>query len=396
MARTFVQDFAEPLHAAGVPPHWAKWAALACLAGVMERRFWTVSSRGILYPNAFVWLVGKAGAGKSMCVTRCEKVWKAAKFEVSPHKLTRAHLEDYILDRGQREHSPTNAKWSLALLGITELTNMVPEWNLDILGFLTEAWDCGDDLPSGTRMHGLKNIQNPVCSFIAGGTPAFLAEMLPRTAWGQGLMSRIILIHDDQVAEPPPMFGEDATILVDMMPGAVEYLTSEAPRLVKFHPSAAAALNRGNKAGWLPIPVHPQLEGYNARRLVHIVKLALALAASESAPTVLLERHIDEAFETLLEAEDKMPQILSGLLIKGHADAISDIYAWIKKRSTEVKRPLNETEIFAYMLERVPTRDLQGTLESLLRSGRIRRNTSLISNTVVTSYTPLDTERTEA
>lgn len=109
----------------------------------MERRCWTKILRDPIYPNLFVWLVGIPGTGKSVGISVVQRMIRNCReFKVAPHRITRAGLEDALLEARKMIKEPGTTMpepvhFMLAM--VPELGNFIPSHDTEYLNVLTDG-----------------------------------------------------------------------------------------------------------------------------------------------------------------------------------------------------------------------------------------------------------------
>jgi hypothetical protein len=81
------------------PERFRLWAAITCVAAVLERRVWTTTDIDRLFPNMFVILTGEPASGKSIMVNEVRKLWSAIdskNFHLGPDNPTKASFIESI------------------------------------------------------------------------------------------------------------------------------------------------------------------------------------------------------------------------------------------------------------------------------------------------------------
>ena len=81
-----------------------------------------------------------------------------------------------------------------------------------------------------------------------------------------------------------------------------------------------------------PLPMHPRLASYVARRPVHWLKVAMCYALASGSPQIT-RTHLEQAKEALLEIEEKMPEIFRDMSKQSDKDVLDEIRMAIARMS---------------------------------------------------------------
>lgn len=371
---TFVEDFMEWSKNATSPPIFRKWAALSTLAGAMEQRFYMRTGTGIVYPNMFMLLISPPGIGKSEAISRVHKLWASTgKLRVAPRSITRAGLEDRLVDAQQTDGSVGYIYHSLQIAA-PEFGTLLKAHDLDFLNTLNELYDCNEVYDAQTRGKGVTQIDHPQINLIAGTQPKYLAEVMPSAAFGMGFTSRLIMI-----------FSADK-VKVNIFPGQEEKPAVTEQQLVNYLKNIAASSSKKGEFLWRedaqkaiqawydegmePAPDHQKLQNYLGRRLINTIKLSMIYSIAESLEPIVEKWHFEKAREALLEVEFYMPEIFQDMQVTEHQDIISESWTYVRKEyQRNGKKPVRERKLYSFLQQRVPSYQIRSIIDSMIKSG---------------------------
>ena len=192
-----------------IPTLYHKWIGLGLIASVLKQNVW-IDMRGLkLYPNIFVVLVDYAGAGKSHAIEKfglelieCADGQSKEEDKVSiyNHKVTSAAMIRSMskLYKEKGIHCVTIFAEELGFF-----TDMSGE-NTNISGVLTKTYDNAYRLGSETIARSLEDIPHPQINMIGGTTPDSLKSSIAKRFISDGVMSRIMFIHSEEIPMPRP------------------------------------------------------------------------------------------------------------------------------------------------------------------------------------------------
>lgn len=71
-----IDEFVQDTRGTESPELFRRWAAIAMVAGLLQRRVWCDIGKGKLFANQYILLVSPPGVGKSIVLKRVEELWK--------------------------------------------------------------------------------------------------------------------------------------------------------------------------------------------------------------------------------------------------------------------------------------------------------------------------------
>lgn len=377
-AENWIEAFYEHTAFLPSPPIFRKWAAIACVAGALERRVWIHTQGSDLFPNTYTILVAPPGVGKSVLTSRVEKLWHdLPDHHVAPSNLTKAALIDDLNEATRtilrpKENPPTVTFNSLKVLA-NELGVLLPAYEHEFMSTLTDLYD-------GTRYAERRRssktgplvIDRPQFNLLAGTTPGHLRDFLPAGAFDQGFLSRCFLIYsgDRQVRSIFSASQGDQS--------EFNRLRRELRRIgtlygqMIFTPEAAQAIDAWHMAGGPPAPDHPKLFNYCTRRTLHLLKLCMIVSASCAPDLIITLEHYNAALAYLLEAEAFMPDIFKSMASSGDAQAMEECWHYCFQLWAKKKTPVEEFKIYRFLQERVPAHAVEHLVNIMLKAGLLK------------------------
>lgn len=373
---SFIDGFLRYTEGRGSPTIYRKWTAIFLVGAALERKAWITTAKGVLYPNQFLFLIGPAGVGKSLCTALSYDLLVSIRtpespIHIAPTSVTKASLAD-ALNKAERrivklhENPPITAFNSLQVIA-NELGVFLPAWDGDFMSTLTDLWDNGRYHETRRTSKIEINIPKAQLNILSATTPAYLNSLLPEGAWEFGFMSRVINIYSGET-EYTDIFAEldhdgvgwKALVndLADIYAIWGEFtITNEVKETI----------NAWARGGFRPRPDHPKLTHYTTRRLAHLLKLCIiACAASSSGRAITLE-HYAEALDWLVEAESHMPDIFKALKVGGDQRAMEECWHFAYQHFMKKKEPVPEYLLVMFLGERVPAHSVDRILDVMVR-----------------------------
>lgn len=354
----------------------------------MQRRIWTESANGIIYPNLYVLLVAPPGIGKSETIKRIGELWRAVEdLHVAPSSVTRAALIDVLARSNVKIVRPEGFQIFHGLnVASTEFGVICPAHDLEFLNTLNDLFDCGDSY-SEERRHRQEqvDIKYPILNILGGTQPGFLSELLPEQAWSMGFTSRLLMIYSAQEVEIDLFSVADPTAKTSSKKTYDNYKKSLAADLhsiaqmygpVEWDKDAAEALITWYKRKLEPVPTHSRLQHYKVRRLLSIFKLSMISSVSRGSDLRIMTQDLTRAQDWLLEAEGRMPDIFRDMAGKSDKLVIDDLHAYMWRMWIRDKKSIHESKVISFLSNKVPSEKILKIIELCERAGVIEKDRS--------------------
>lgn len=362
------------------PPQFRIWSGVSLVAGMLERRCYAKPLMRPVYPNMYILLVAPPGIGKSVVVSEVAKFWRETEqVHVAPNSVTSASLIDVLRESGRTvQDIKTLSTWTYhsLLVSSTEFTNLLPAYELGFVSALNEFYDCEkiySEIRRGRKKEEQPDIPHPQMHILAGTQPQTLGAILPEAAWGQGFMSRNLLVHG--AVQPKMTLFQERPEDFQLAKKIAEDLRKVARLSGEFvwEPEASRALVAWYEKDMAPAPTHLRLENYKTRRLLHFVKLCMAFCASRtSSMQISIEDH-QKAMELLIVTESEMPYIFQSLACSDDAAVIDAAYNFVLRWYSKKKAPVARSLLLQFLAEQIPVYRVVTFLEVLEASNTIRR-----------------------
>lgn len=369
------------------------WAALACVSACMGRHINFPFSLGDVYGNLYVLLVGPAGTRKSTSLKIATSLLSEAKIRKAPDDTSgqRQGLIEAILQEDEVEVKNSTDKLAknvselfdqledisieptfafpedkhTLFIAASEFGSFMGQGNLDLTRFLGKLWD------GESYTYKLKTEErcitkpDPLLSMLACTTPADMAQILPPEAFGQGFMSRIVLVHAaTKERKIPPKFTKLDTELEQDLKDTFRHISTELHGAMSITDSAENLYNEIYMND-VTIP-DVRFTHYSERRMSHLLKLCMVLAIARDSMTI---ETIDvEAAESLLSITERdMPAGLGEFGLSPLGAARQKMLEFI----IHAKQPVAYTILWAMMQKDMKLLDFRASLREMQDSGKI-------------------------
>lgn len=182
--------------------------------------------------------------------------------------------------------------------------------------FLTDIFDSPSEWAHKTKTGGTNKIKAPYLNLIGATTPDWIAKAMPLDTVGIGLTSRIVFVFQDTPRVRPafPTLSTDQMLLhnllvedlVSMGQISGEYqLTPEAKAM--YEEWYQSRIEQPNSTG------DPRLNGYYERKPIHLLKLAMIIAASFRDETVIEQQDLVTSLQLFDQVELKMTKVFANV-----------------------------------------------------------------------------------
>ncbi|PHQ81744.1 MAG: hypothetical protein COB66_01345 [Coxiella sp. (in: Bacteria)] len=336
-AVNFVATYLDYTNKTECPTFFHRWAAITSLAAYLGRSMYFRHGHFTIYPNMYTLLIGSPGARKSSAIKMSSKLLGLAGYDTFAAKKTRQEkfLEDLALqsDRlagagsldldtdvsmleqnlwGEEAGTSTKSMYidrepTECFIAADEFNVFLGLKNLDFISLLGDLWDF-----DGVYDYRLKNAKSlfipyPSISILGGTTATGFDQAFPPETAGQGFFSRLLLVYGEPTGvkytfPPPP----DLDLQRDLI-GILHRIKAEVVGEVTMTDESRELLDIIYHS-WEPLE-DLRFEHYSGRRLSHLIKLCMVVAASRIS-TEILPEDIRYANAMLTYTESLMPKAL--------------------------------------------------------------------------------------
>lgn len=358
------------------PTLFAKWGAIAAIAGVAERKVWVHTRGNPLYPNLYIILVANPGIGKTEVTRLIWKLWHGVpNHYTGTNSVNFATVIDELRDASRNIVIPGSPVLSFNSLKIcaNELGVLIPAYDSAFLNKLTDIYD---GLPYGERRRGgagqnTFQLANPQINMLAATTPGYMTSVLPEGAWNQGFTSRCVLIFSGE-KKRVSLFADSKPNreLLDDLQHDLNLIANQVGKIT-FTEEAAIAIDTFDESGGPPAPTHPKLTHYNSRRTATMLKLMQIACLDRGEDLIITKHDFDLAYDWLIEAEFSMPDIFKAMTSGGDSNIIDDAWhslwtSWVKK-----KQPIPKARLHMFLSARTPAYNIDNIIKAMEGAGLI-------------------------
>lgn len=314
-------------HEATVRVH--KWSFISVLAASMERRLWLDRGFYKLYPNLYVFIIGRSGLIKKSTSTgiAVNMFRELTGARMMSERLTASSLVDQLHLSGKTfPYKGKPIRQSPLFAYASELSIFLSEVWGSITELLTTFYDCqpaDSSKPWSHRTVGRGEIQifGPCLNILGASTKTWLRKCIPRTEMEGGFTSRIIFVVENNMPDHLVAWPEVSVhgelirkqIVEDMK--QIFRLTGE----FKVSPEAREMFTKWyhhHMTNIMPMNQDPRMVGYMARKGDTILKLAMVYSAACSDDMILHKHHLVWAAKEMDDLEGDWRLAFDGLSLK--------------------------------------------------------------------------------
>jgi hypothetical protein len=363
-----------------VPIIFHRWSIITAVSAFLERNVHLEFGHTTLHPNHYCMLIGTAGTRKSTAIKLAKKIVVQAGF--SHIAAERTSKEKFLADLSASQRAEDSDILEQNLFGTGNETDVTPMFiaadeandffgigNLEFLSVLGSLWDWNGKYENKIKTGKSDWINNPTISILSGNTPTNFSLAFPASIIGQGFFSRLLLVYGEpngnKIAFPRTPDVADTIEIVKQL----QAIKSTAVGPVCFTPASKALAERIYET-WRA-PEDPRFESYSNRRLPHLLKLCMVLAAM-AGTTLITERILIQANTYLTYIENLMPKALGEYGKAKDSDVTHQVVKFIEHIFETHTRGTSLKELWAAVATNLnKINDLSEILRNLSFAGKI-------------------------
>lgn len=309
------------------PTTFHRWSALSIVGAWLGRRLSFQLGHFKVNPNLYVMLMGSPGTRKSSAIKIASALMKQAGYtNICADRVTK---EKFLLDLAgeDTQHSASDildanlfgaaSDPAEILVAADEFNNFIGHGNIEFLSLLGVLWDHNGSFQNRVKNSKSIEITDPTVSILSGNTPTGFSLAFPVESIGQGIFSRLLLVHGEpsgkKITFPEPPTPEETRIVLDYLVN----IRSSCYGTIKLTNPAKTLLDHIYKS-WKGLD-DVRFESYSNRRFTHLLKLCIIVAACRCSST-LTDEDVIYANTILTHAEHTMPQALGSFGKARHSD----------------------------------------------------------------------------
>ncbi|KKN41709.1 hypothetical protein LCGC14_0720590 [marine sediment metagenome] len=236
-------------------------------------------------------------------------------------------------------------------------------YNKGLVGVLIELYDCDDNWKYETKTQGTVVLKNTWIHLLGATTPTWLKSGFPPESAGGGFTSRMVFVYSETPRDRNPFpkidYGCRAKLIQDL--NVISSLRG------KFKWSKEG---RGWYEDWYKnLDVRKEsrvLLGYNLRKSVNLIKIAMILSVCEKDALVLGKEHLIQSLGILDDVEVDMEMAVKAIEKSAKGSNLELLYSVIKE-AVEIPRAV----LIKKLSYKHSAADLDELLDTLIKADMI-------------------------
>lgn len=341
MRNDFISAYFSYIGETEAPMAFHRWSCITILGAWIGRSYCFRLGHFNIKPNIYCMLMGTAGARKSTAIKIASRLLgKAGYAAIAADRTTK---EKFLLDLSGAADSMMDpnltrlsSKDQAAIMeqnifGDDAAANHIPEMliaadefntfigngNIEFLSMLGVLWDHEGIFKNKVKNSKSVELQDPFVSIIAGNTPTGFSLAFPAESIGQGIFSRIILVHGEPTGKKITFPESPSTAATKEIVDILYAIKAVACTEAVITSGAKSLLDAIYKTTSPMSDV--RFESYMNRRFSHLIKLCLVLSAA-SLRSVIEESDVVYANTILTHTEHSMSKALGEFGKSRHSD----------------------------------------------------------------------------
>ena len=406
---SFIAAYQSFLANRSTPKEYATWAAIWAISAAVERRVWVFTMEEELYPNLFIMLAGPPATGKGLAIQPARSfVASLGPNRVSASSMTSASLVDDLraADRSIIIPGQKSVDYNCLNIASPEFQVLFPMYDTVTLAKVTDIYDCK---PYGETRRGGKGensfyLERPCMTMLGGTTPEHFFGTFPEAAFRTGFFSRMIIVWGNERPKVKLITKREVNIAskvqkeMTALRADLSIISKRTGEFI-FAPEAEDLVEtffrQNHPYGGDPVPSHPRLLYYCARRHAHLCKLMMicALDREVSDEMVLTAEDYQWAYDTLIAAEARMPELFADQNQGGHAQLVSDVHHEMWLLYLRHKKPLPKPVLTRLLASRAKAFEHDTIIKMMVSGGWLEAK---MDGKMGVCYVPLSTVPTDS
>ena len=325
MKSDFISAYFQYIGESEAPMVFHRWACMTILGAWIGRDYNFKFGHFNIKPNIYCMLMGSAGTRKSTAIKIASRLIRKAGYNtIAADRTTKEKFlmdlsgaSDLIVDENGKKSADEIMEMNLfgdaenhipeILIAADEFNTFVGNGNIEFLSMLGVLWDHEGPFENKVKNSKSVRLDDPFVSIMAGNTPTGFSLAFPAEAIGQGIFSRLILVHgektDRRITFPVSPPAESVKAMIDLL-HAIKSISKGASVPSPEAQKLLDAIYQSNTA--MP---DVRFDSYMNRRFTHLIKLCLIVSASSLRNTIE-EEDVLYANTILANAEHSMSKAL--------------------------------------------------------------------------------------
>ena len=318
----FITDFLLSFRGIESCTKYQVWSAFHAISAILKRDVQFAWGPLEFFLNLYVFLVGPPSVKKSSIIRWTEVIvtkaveliedpyWKARKEVHSLHtKSTPEGLFLFLKPRTALNGTKVENIGSTGSIISSEVSTFLgrQQYNTGLIEILTNLYDCSAVDDSMTRSRNIEKLNHVYLTLIGGTTPSGLSDSIPEQAFGDGFLSRVILVYQEARSRkrPIPHTVPGAPTINDLAE-RLAWIADNARGTYDLSPEVKEHYKKWYDIFWQQEVDNPEINQRGMSRYdVHLLKLATLIRIQRYEPGNIIELQDFEEAQKLLRSTMK-------------------------------------------------------------------------------------------
>ena len=360
-------------------PRCHLWSIISVIAASLERKVWLDRGFYTLFPNLYVFIIGKSGLVKKSTTTKIavDLFRELPRTHMMAERVTAASLLDNFKLAGRTfKWGQVDRQQSAVFTYASELSVFMSEVAGSITELLTTFYDCQPDdctkpWSYETVSKGKTLIFGPCLNILGASTPAWLKKCVPANEMEGGFSSRVVFVVENRgpqtfVAWPESRAGETGVkrkLVEDLE--CIHDLVGK----VTVDPKAREMFSKWyeyHMRHTVPQNYDPRMTGYYARKGDLMLKLAMIKSVSRSNDLVMSPEDLLWAGQEIENLEPDMKTCFEGVTSTPATEHTYDVRQFIRQHG-----PVEKAEIMRAFAHKATSWDIDRCIADLVEMQEI-------------------------
>lgn len=353
------------------------FAGLSGISAALGRKVWLPFGRYPIYPNLYVVLVSEPGGRKTTALRGVKPIVRAIEsvggVNMVSQKVTLERLMQKFGKLGATITLPSGEEYTHSSLHAfsDELGVLVKKGDDAALTVYTDWYDCDPYWVNDTKHQGVDVIPGVCFGMLAGTTPGWLGSAFPLAAMEEGFTTRVIFVCSNEKKRSDPMPLEAPPELLKGLQDDLAHIATLAGPFAFTDDAYKWNAEWYEKHEANKGMVDYRFRGYNARKQIHLLKIAMCLCTARSDKLVLTAELLQEALTVLEQAETTMPDAFGSTGRNSLAPVLVRMLALIRTR-----KRIRRTELVREFWREVNIKEMEEMLTVIQAMGACRVTTN--------------------
>jgi hypothetical protein len=356
------------------------WSAISAIASALRRKVWIDQDQFIWTPGLYIVFVGPPGVLTKSTTTDLSSALlrEVPGIRFGPNNITWEALAMSFAGASESFEWPEGSWVPMSPITLVsrELGSLLNPKNPDLVNLFIELYDGSKVYQKVTKGSGSDTIEGPWINMLGATTPAWIADNVPQSALGGGLISRIIFLYGDEKEKlvPYPMDAitnpEAHKMVRTALINDLEHISLNLCGPYRITAEAKAWGREWYVHLWTGAKNHytdDKVMGYIARKQTHLHKVAMVLAAAHKDELTIGLDELQLADQMLLTIEGSLDLVFSQIGRTSQSMA-SQKFIDVVRRKGKVTYEEAYRLVHSYFPD---LRDFEGILAGAMRSEQI-------------------------